>query len=97
MQIVQSYEAAIGITINIQSIDNASMVNFLMVGSNKALINDGIGGGELGLSYQPSRQLNRFTAAAEGSGMNYSFGFDPAILADFVLSVLLPMLQLYSQ
>jgi peptide/nickel transport system substrate-binding protein len=88
MQIVQSYFAAVGINVNIQTMDNVSMINYLAAGANKTLINDGVGGGALGLSYQPSRQINRNATATTVN--NYCFGFDPQIQTDYNASSTAP-------
>jgi peptide/nickel transport system substrate-binding protein len=80
IQIVKSYLAAVGITMNVQTMESTSMLVWLNAGKNDALINR-IGNGPLGLSYEPSRQINRFATATTVN--NYSYGFDPAIETDY--------------
>ncbi len=80
LQIIKSYFSAVNITMNIQTMESTAMLTWLTAGKNDALINR-INNGPLGLSYEPSRQINRFATATTVN--NYSNGFDPAIETDF--------------
>ena len=75
LQIVKSYFAAVGIDMEIRTMDSASWVSFVMTNhKNDQLAQRGAASNSLGGAYEPLRQLSRFQT---GYSTNYLMVSDP--------------------
>jgi len=74
LQVVKAYFLAVGVDMEIRTMDSASWVTFVQTGhKNDALAQRGVSG-QLGNTYEPPRQLNRFQT---GYSVNWCMISDP--------------------
>jgi len=76
LQIVQSDFTAIGVNMEIRTMDSASWLNFVRYGHKHDALAEQLGGDPLGLTYEPFRQLGRFVT---GNSANWAVVSDPKI------------------
>ena len=76
LQVVKAEFAAIGVNMDINSMDSASWLNYVRVAHKHDALAEQLGGDPLGLTFEPFRQLGRFNV---GNPANWAMVNDPKI------------------